>query len=575
MGDYLTSRIRIHLRNADRWRRFDNIYIRGNAYLDGVFITLEAIPQIFKEIKTFEEFMTIIKKLNGSFAIIYEKNDGLLLAVDRIRSIPIFYSLSDENAYISDDPHWILGQIGEKFIDDISALEFLLTGYVTGKDTLYPNIKQLQSGEAIHIACLHKDLRISFTRYYRYIPCNYLNLKRVELLENLDNALLRVFDRLIKRAKGRTIVVPLSGGYDSRLIVLMLKRLGYKNVITFSYGVPGNRESEISEEVAKILGVTWEFVPYSNEAWRKWYYSDELKAYYKFGDGLCVLPHEQDWPAVWELKRLRLIPEDSIFVPGHAADFVSGSHIPKSFLGKGHINFNKIFYIIYNDNYNLWSMGQNNDFISKFKDKLKSQIGDEFDYNDESACSIYECWDWQERQAKFIANSVRVYEFWGYDWWLPFWDSEFMDFWSRIPLNERVNQRLYISYVDSLFERITGCYVETDRKKESFVNKLIKSLIAELKRSRFFEVAKPFYKFAKNNYIYVKRLEKYNNDPFAMTGIVSKEDYERQYTGTGFNSFFVYFILRDLEYSGRCSDDFRIILNTIVNPPRKFKWIMD
>ena len=36
----------------------------------------------------------------------------------------------------------------------------------------------------------------------------------------------------------------------------------------------------------------------------------------------------QDWPAVWQLKSMDVLCNNSIFIPGHAADFVAGSHIP-------------------------------------------------------------------------------------------------------------------------------------------------------------------------------------------------------------------------------------------------------
>ena len=50
----------------------------------------------------------------------------------------------------------------------------------------------------------------------------------------------------------------------------------------------------------------------------------------------------------------------------------------------------------------------------------------------EQAADTFECWDCQERQAKFIVNSVRAYEFFGFEWRLPLFDAELMDFWSRI-----------------------------------------------------------------------------------------------------------------------------------------------
>ena len=45
----------------------------------------------------------------------------------------------------------------------------------------------------------------------------------------------------------------------------MLKRLGYRNVIAFSYGRLGNEESAISNFVANDFKIRWEFIEYSNE----------------------------------------------------------------------------------------------------------------------------------------------------------------------------------------------------------------------------------------------------------------------------------------------------------------------
>ena len=45
-------------------------------------------------------------------------------------------------------------------------------------------------------------------------------------------------------------------------------------------------------------------------------------------------------------------------------------------------------------------------------------------------------------QSKFIANSCRVYEFWGYEWRMPFWDIEFINFWNDLPLQLRLEKFL-------------------------------------------------------------------------------------------------------------------------------------
>ena len=54
----------------------------------------------------------------------------------------------------------------------------------------------------------------------------------------------------------------------------------------------------------------------------------------------------------------------------------------------------------------------------------------------------------QERQAKFIVNAVRVYEFFGYEWLIPLWDNALFEFWRHVPLSLRYQRRLYFMAVN-------------------------------------------------------------------------------------------------------------------------------
>src|SRR5690606_32958713 len=125
------------------------------------------------------------------------------------------------------------------------------------------------------------------------------------------------FQKLINHANGRQIVVPLSGGYDSRLIVSILKELGYSNVICFSYGIKGNLEAEYSKKIAESLGYKWIFVEYTDNKWKENWNTDLSKEYVEFASNKTSLPHVQDWIAVLELKANNLVNSNAIFVPGH------------------------------------------------------------------------------------------------------------------------------------------------------------------------------------------------------------------------------------------------------------------
>jgi len=425
---------------------------QGNTCLKGEKLLSALIPTV--EITDAGNIISCakdtIQRLNGSFAVLIETDDYIFAAVDRLRSIPLFYGQADNKFYLSDDANWVRDQVADTRMDEIAVKEFLLTGYVTGQESLFPNVKQLQAGECLWVEKCDGNPHVTTHRYYRYIHKNFFNSSEEDLYPLMDRMLVNVFERLLESTKGRTLVVPLSGGLDSKLIVAMLKRLGRENVICFSYGRKGNWESEISKKVAERLGYPWEFVLYTRHKWYQWFQSEERRRYYQYGDGLSSLAHIQDWPAVWELKKSGKIPDDAIFVPGHSGDFVAGSHIPQGFTTMQHVDKDEVVKAIWEKHYSLWDWSRQSGKLGLiFKERVFSNLPEMAIDTPEDAANVFEYWDWQERQAKFIVNSCRVYEFWGYDWRIPLWDSEMMDFWARVPLELRVGKRLYDPYMET------------------------------------------------------------------------------------------------------------------------------
>jgi len=437
-------------------------FVTGTAFLGSRMLQGEALLNHFLAWKTAEEWKEALLALNGFFAVVIKRGTQVFAAVDRLRSIPLFYGKLGTDVFISDDARWVKDRVGDQELEPLAKQEFLATGYVTGPDTLFPKVKQIQAGEFVLFQTSedgHSD--VFPQRYFRYVHSDYFDSPEEILHQRLQETLVDIFGRLITFAGGRPIVVPLSGGYDSRLIVLMLKKLGYENVIAFSYGKPGNKESEVSKKVADSLGFRWEFVPYSNMLWHQWYLSEEMRGYTSFADGLSSLPHIQDWPAVLTLSRENRVPTDSIFVPGHSADLLAGSRsksVPD--LYSGQVENSRLIEALLGYHYNLFPWLKENPNLGLFfKDRVKATLGAPSLYPDPS--SAFESWDISERQPKFIVNSLRVYEYFGYGWWIPFWDRAFIKFWSRVVPENRSNQSLYINHVKCL-ERELG--LGTDKR---------------------------------------------------------------------------------------------------------------
>jgi asparagine synthase (glutamine-hydrolysing) len=466
MGQFsgvLATKSEIKLINKYRaWKevKFNDVtyYLKGSAFFKNKLLSLEELaeliyPLVHGEDKSQEkELGTLLEELNGDFAIVAETESRIFCAVDRLRKIPLFYIMTKDNFVVSDDAYYLKDKINPT-LNEKNAAEYMVAGYVTGDETLFDGIKQVKSGE--FLIYQKKDNLLKASRYFRFLHGSYYELPESELLEMLDHVFVNTFSRLIESTikRGKKLIVPLSGGLDSRVIVAMLKRLGVNDVICVSYGRKGNRESAISKKVAEALGYEWLFVEYTNQKWYECYNSKEADYYKLFAGSLSSLPHMQDFLSIRELKDQGKLPDNSVFVPGHAADMLSGSHIPRYYLDNSKKYDSEVFSVdSLKLHYNLWKWPHGSELEHIFKERLNNSISG-LEINDNSTCaSAVEFFDFSERQAKFIVNSVRVYEFFGYDWRTPFWDAELINFFLKVPLEYRIDQGLYIKYArDRLF----------------------------------------------------------------------------------------------------------------------------
>ncbi|MBK1988486.1 hypothetical protein A0J48_013205 [Sphaerospermopsis aphanizomenoides BCCUSP55] len=563
METSIKNKIHIHFSPRFEWLQFSKkIFFRSAAFASQQLQQEKEVFDHLTDAKSEDEWIAAIKKINSFFAVVQHQSEQCYAAVDRVRSIPLFYGVENDNFYLSDVAKWVQEKVGDKKRDPLAETEFLLTGYVTGSDTLYPQVKQLQAGECLFVISSAMGLQLSKRIYFQYHHKYSDMVNESEWLEQLDKVLYNIFQRLTNLAQGRTLVIPLSGGFDSRLIVLMLKRIGYDNIITYSYGKPGNKESKISQEIAQKLNLRWEFVPYSNDAWYNWFHSNERKTHYQISDTLSSSFHLQDWPAVWELKQKCLIPENSIFIPGHTGDLLSGKQSKSVFIArhsddllsekqsKGdpnlyrseqkHILSEDLITAIIQRHYCLRRWGnRENSYADAIHKKILASLG-ELDYFPDIA-SAFESWNVKERQAKFIINSVRVYEFWEYDWWLPLWDSDFICFWSNVPTQYRINQKLYKVYVQELYSKMVGTNQRfIIGRKIDEINDIFKIFV---KKTSLYQLAR-----------LINNMREYDKNSHSYYGVMPRQKFYAYYLGKerfeNFNSFL------SSEYLGKI--DFKI-----------------
>ena len=79
-------------------------------------------------------------------------------------------------------------------------------------------------------------------KYFTFLPFENKKLSYSYYTEELSKQIKNIIKK-IKVSDGKTIIIPLSAGLNSRLIASGLKHFNYNNVKCFSYGLKNNYEA--------------------------------------------------------------------------------------------------------------------------------------------------------------------------------------------------------------------------------------------------------------------------------------------------------------------------------------------
>lgn len=402
-----------------------------------------------------------VESIDGPFTIIRQTSEGILICTGAMSIFPVFFTWEDGKWLVSDSSDQLLTMKQEKQCNPDAFDEFMGAGFVLGRDTL---LKDIYKSQAAEIILLKPDGTIESEIYNFFLPTAFWGESLTELKVKLVYKLKNVIKRLITSLKDRTVVVPLSGGYDSRLIVSLLKNAGYEKVICFTYGRP-NKESELSQMVAEKLGYQWIFVDYRKTDIKGFLHDPVFQDYYRYTGNNYTMPYLQEYFAVKHLKDNKLIPDDSVFLPGHGGDFLAGGHVKKAAKTKRGLKnlaphiAKKYFLFI------PLSNAAKDQIIKRLEQWIK-------DYNppecttDHSYSVYVEDWYVKERGSKFIFQSAQVFPYFGYAFRLPLWHRDLRKLFRQVPFDLRLNQQLYYQLLEDEFFKPLGIYFEEKEMKE-------------------------------------------------------------------------------------------------------------
>lgn len=438
--------------NASRTIWAKGFIVLGNK----VFKGQELVARLDR-LSTPEELKECLKSWNGLFSGVIVKPGFSVFFVDTTRTFSLLFKQCNEGWVVTDEMETFKNN--DDFIqEELHRAEMLSAGFISGSDTLICGINQVQAGELIQISgsyAIRSD-------YFLYPNAEYTEGKsediyRSELLKIFENLSVRFTEQLA----GRKVLLPLSGGMDSRLIAVMLKQANYRNVVCFTYGHPESFEVRRSRKIARKLGFPWYFVRYDKQIYEGFCKQREFKAYTKYASNYQSLFSMQDYFALKELSRRGVLSGDEVIVPGHAGDFIAGSHLKKAYLDVS--SFEEWFAIIKKKHYSLNRVTKEAELSLKLKEQLK---------NNANWIQRIEMFDWRERQCKYIVNACQTYAFWGFSFLLPLWDRELVTFFSHLPLDYKWGKRLYNQVLMDFYFIPYGVHFETSWRE--FVNKKVR-----------------------------------------------------------------------------------------------------
>jgi asparagine synthase (glutamine-hydrolysing) len=443
-----------HIHSHRKWYQSGGTKVTGSAFsVDGTFLERTCFSDYIEACFDLDRAETCFASLNGHFACIYEDAHNLVAGVDRIRSIPLFYAqLPDGGLLLSESATDIATGVGAREWDSTALCEFYATGYVFGSRTFAPGVRQLEAGQFLLFDKLARKVSVKYYYTHRHEPERGFDPGR--FLASLSTIDGRIATRMLRRAQGRQIVVPLSGGYDSRYILSMLKIAGARDVVCYSYGRSSSFEVNTARAVAREMEYPFRFIEYTDEKWSRVLNSKLMARYTEYASQLCSLPHIQDLVAIEELCRTGEIEENAVVMPGYCGDLLGGSYIPlevKHGVPERLLD-EKLVEYIFRRHVDIAVAP----FASEWRRKLLASIEQTVPHlaprSVEEFVSLNEEWFTKEKVAKFVVNAVRLYEVVGLEWYLPLWDNELTDLWYRAPTFVRVDNQLYNSHLfDSYF----------------------------------------------------------------------------------------------------------------------------
>lgn len=359
-------------------------------------------------------------------------NQSCEVSVDHYGSVPIFFRTHKAIAVSN-----ILSTLGTEDgkLSRHGLYAFLRLGHPVWNETVWHSIEQLTPTSILTLDANNQSVAV-FERaakpYQKDLTVGNTRSKRSQQLRDLNIELVR---ESLKNEE--QIILPLSSGYDSRLILAALSDSPTlrDRAVAVTYGPPRSLEVIAAKCLAGRAGVRWHHVQIDSAFLTPSYLTEVAEIF-----GASLPMHAMYQIKFWEQvgKIPGMLLDDAVLTSGFMTGVPAGQHISKMTSGSienlgGLEAFQQSHWWSQSELQMLGFDGSDEATLQATVSSITRRIGD-----DARASVWLDCWT---RQRCFIAYYPRYYE-WKLPVLSPHHSLSYIDFFQQIPISELQDRKL-------------------------------------------------------------------------------------------------------------------------------------
>ena len=399
------------------------------------------------DISDHEQVVETLNKLPSLFAVVVEKDDFVLAAVDRFRSVPLFYSPTREQLYLSDNVDDIFLSGAESNPNFESIGHFLLCGHTLKDTTLFSSIFALESGQ---YGLFDKETKSFITNYFHRYSGNSDNASGSTPNQmDVSKSFMESLMHLVERASGKPLILPLRGYEEDIFLLKLLSETGYSNVIAVEYSPTPAKRRAGHNQIAKSVGVPIYNASLNRCQIRKAFKQKRRRDYARFACNYSHLPNYRSYFNLASLVERDLIPRDSIIVDGAPSPFCCAFASYRQ--GSPSDSSKSVYEHLWHLFFNLFPKFSREMAILNGSTWIKKLF--ELEDGESDLIQMTESWLFHERLPKVLVNEKSVYQFLGLDFNFPFLNSNLLECRSRYPTTQDAG-RAYQLELERIFQSL-------------------------------------------------------------------------------------------------------------------------